>query len=75
MMFSARGVFFGILVSVFDPLKSRNLVQEKNDQREAIDDNLVEHLNPVESMILDCFSYLPNPDVCCENLVFFVLEK
>ena len=59
----------------FDPLKSRNLVQEKNDQREAIDDSLVEHLNPVESMILDCFSYLPNPDVCCENLVFFVLEK
>ena len=37
----------------FDPLKSRNLVQEKNDQREAIDDNLVEHLNPVEFMILD----------------------
>ena len=50
-------------------------MQEKNDQREAIDDNLVEHLNPVEFMILDCFSYLPNPDVCCENLVFFVLEK
>ena len=58
----------------FDPLKSRNHVQEKNHQREAIDDNLVEHLNPVV-VILDCFSYLPNPDVCCENLVFFVLEK
>ena len=26
----------------FDPLKSRNHVQEKNHQREAIDDNLVE---------------------------------